>query len=173
MRPSPTCSGARRISSPLLEANGYALTLPMTTFGIELADIDPRRLLGPKQQEILADPDYRWMPIDRRDFTERLEDFRLILNDGFDANPMFVPPTAEEYRFQAGDMMWVIDKRISTVAPPQGRAGRRDHRDSRPQPAGEGGGRADGPELPLPLPAASLDQPARRHRLPVGQSRLP
>ncbi|WP_244492761.1 GNAT family N-acetyltransferase [Bosea sp. Root670] len=99
----------------LLEANGYAPTFPMTTFRIDLADIDPRGLLGPKQQEILADPDYRWMPIDRRHFAERLEDSRLILNDGFDDNPMFVPPTAEEYRFQAGDMMWVIDKRISTV----------------------------------------------------------
>lgn len=99
----------------LLEANGYASTFPMTTFRIDLADIDPRGLLGPKQQAILADPDYRWMPIDRRHFTERLEESRLILNDGFDANPMFLAPTAGEYRFQAGDMMWVIDKRISAV----------------------------------------------------------
>jgi len=39
-------------------------------------------------------------------------------------NPMFVPPTAAEYLFQAGDMMWIIDKRISTVVyhwrPPAG-----------------------------------------------------
>lgn len=99
----------------LLEANGYARTFPMTTFEISLPTIDPTLLLGPKQQEVLADPDYRWMPIDRRDFEARLEESRLILNDGFDGNPMFVPPTQEEYRFQAGDMMWVIDKRISTV----------------------------------------------------------
>lgn len=99
----------------LLEANGYARTFPMTTFEISLPDIDPALLLGPKQQEVLADSHYRWMPIDRRDFEARLEDSRIILNDGFDGNPMFVPPTQEEYRFQAGDMMWVIDKRISTV----------------------------------------------------------
>lgn len=99
----------------LLEANGYARSFPMTTFEIALADIDPALLLGPKQREILADPDYRWMPIDHRHFEARLEDSRLILNDGFDGNPMFVPPTRAEYRFQAGDMMWVIDKRISTV----------------------------------------------------------
>jgi hypothetical protein len=55
------------------------------------------------------------MPIDRRHFEARLEESRLILNDGFDGNPMFVPPSQAEYRFQAGDMMWVIDKRISTV----------------------------------------------------------
>lgn len=88
---------------------------PMTTFRIALGDVDPSGLLGDKQKAILADPDYRWMPIDRRHFAQRLEESRLILNDGFDANPTFVPPTAEEYRFQAGDMMWVIDKRISTV----------------------------------------------------------
>lgn len=99
----------------LLEANGYAPTFPMTTFEIGLSDIDPALLLGEKQQAILADADYRWMPIDRRHFAARLEESRLILNDGFDGNPMFVPPTAAEYRFQAGDMMWVIDSRISTV----------------------------------------------------------
>ncbi|TCR69659.1 GNAT family N-acetyltransferase [Bosea sp. BK604] len=99
----------------LLAANGYAPTFPMTTFEIDLASVEPRLLLGPKQQAILADTDYAWMPIDRRHFARRLEESRLILNDGFDGNPMFVPPSAEEYRFQAGDMMWVIDKRISTV----------------------------------------------------------
>lgn len=99
----------------LLAANGYAPTFPMTTFRIALADIDPGGLLGDKQRAILADPDFRWMPIDRRHFAERLEESRFILNDGFAANPMFLAPTAEEYRFQAGDMMWVIDKRISTV----------------------------------------------------------
>lgn len=99
----------------LLEANGYVRTFPMTTFEIALADVDPAVLLGPKRQAILADRSYRWMPIDRAHFAQRLEDSRLILNDGFDANPMFVPPTAGEYRFQAGDMMWVIDKRISTM----------------------------------------------------------
>ncbi|WP_089175708.1 GNAT family N-acetyltransferase [Bosea sp. AS-1] len=99
----------------VLEANGYARTFPMTTFEIALGEIDPARLLGPKQHAVLADLDYSWLPIDRSHFAQRLEDSRLILNDGFDANPMFVPPTAGEYRFQAGDMMWVIDKRISTV----------------------------------------------------------
>lgn len=99
----------------LLEANGYVPTFPMTTFEIALAGVDPRQLLGEKQRAILADRDYRWMPIDRRHFSARLEESRLILNDGFDANPMFVPPSAAEYSFQAGDMMWVIDKRISTV----------------------------------------------------------
>ena len=38
-----------------------------------------------------------------------------MLNDGFDSNPMFVPVSAEEYTFQAGEMMWVMDPRLSVV----------------------------------------------------------
>ena len=62
-----------------------------------------------------------WQPIKRSGFKVRLEDARIILNDGFADNPMFVPPTAAEYLFQAGDMMWIIDKRISTVVYHRGR----------------------------------------------------
>ena len=44
-----------------------------------------------------------------------MEDARVVLNDGFDRNPMFVPVSAEEYAFQAGEMMWVMDPRLSVV----------------------------------------------------------
>ena len=67
------------------------------------------------------DTDFVWQPIQRSGFKVRLEDARIILNDGFADNPMFVPPTAAEYLFQAGDMMWIIDKRISTVVYHRGR----------------------------------------------------
>jgi hypothetical protein len=98
-----------------LKRAGYTPTFPMTTFEISLRDATPDRLLGDKQQMILSDPDYVWQPIQRTAFKARLEDARIILNDGFAENPMFVPPTAAEYLFQAGDMMWIIDKRISTI----------------------------------------------------------
>jgi hypothetical protein len=98
-----------------LERAGYLKTFPMTTFEIALDDGDPAQLLGEKQRAILDDPDFIWQPIKRSAFKVRLEDARIILNDGFAENPMFVPPTAAEYLFQAGDMMWIIDKRISTV----------------------------------------------------------
>jgi len=98
-----------------LERAGYLKTFPMTTFEIALDDGDPAQLLGEKQRAILDDPDFVWQPIKRSAFKVRLEDARIILNDGFAENPMFVPPTAAEYLFQAGDMMWIIDKRISTV----------------------------------------------------------
>jgi len=99
----------------LLEANGYRAMFPMTTFRIDLTTGSPDGLLGPKQQAILADPAFTWMPITRRTFRQRLEEARLVLNDGFADNPMFVPPTAAEFMFQAGEMLWVIDRRISVM----------------------------------------------------------
>jgi len=104
-----------------LERKGYAKTFPMTTFEIALDDVAPALLLGDKQRAILDDPEFVWQPIERSGFKARLEDARIILNDGFAENPMFVPPTAAEYLCQAGDMMWVIDKRISTVVYHRGR----------------------------------------------------
>jgi RimJ/RimL family protein N-acetyltransferase len=44
-----------------------------------------------------------------------MEAARIILNDSFAHNPMFVPLTREEYFFQAREMMWVIDQRIAHV----------------------------------------------------------
>jgi hypothetical protein len=105
-----------------LERAGYTAIFPMTTFEISLDDAKPEQLFGDKQRAILADPDFVWQPISRSAFKARLEDARIILNDGFAENPMFVPPTATEYLFQAGDMMWIIDKRISTVVYHRGRA---------------------------------------------------
>ncbi|MGY4399804.1 GNAT family N-acetyltransferase [Bradyrhizobium sp. USDA 3315] len=104
-----------------LERAGYAATFPMTTFEIALDGGKPEQLLGDKQRAVLTDPDFVWQPIKRSAFKVRLEDARLILNDGFADNPMFVPPTAAEYLFQAGDMMWIIDQRISTVVYHRGR----------------------------------------------------
>jgi hypothetical protein len=104
-----------------LERRGYAATFPMTTFEIPLEASRPEQLLGDKQRAVLRDTDFVWQPIQRSGFKVRLEDARIILNDGFADNPMFVPPTAGEYLFQAGDMMWIIDKRISTVVYHRGR----------------------------------------------------
>lgn len=105
----------------LLEANGYRATFPMTTFETDLSRLDPSDLLGAAQDRILADADFSFAAIDRRHFRRRLAEARLVLNDGFLDNPMFVPVGEAEYLFQAGDMMWVIDKRISCVLHHRGR----------------------------------------------------
>ena len=104
----------------LLERAGYAPIFPMRTFETDLTRVDPAGLIGPKQAAILTDEAYTWHPITRRDFKARLEDARVTLNDGFDRNPMFVSVTTEEYIFQAGEMMWVMDPRLSVVVHHEG-----------------------------------------------------
>lgn len=93
----------------LLEAQGFTRFFPMTTFSLDLADA---RL---PDDSVLDDPAFRFAPIARSNFPERMEEARIVLNDGFAHNPMFVPLTAEEFRFQAGEMMSILDPRLSTV----------------------------------------------------------
>jgi GNAT superfamily N-acetyltransferase len=104
-----------------LERFGYAATFPMTTFETDLLNVDVSVLDDPRHAEIANDPDFSFLPITRRTFKDRLADARLVLNSGFDKNPMFVPVTPEEYMFQAGDMMWVLDRRLSVVVHREGR----------------------------------------------------
>ena len=99
----------------LLEGAGFERFFPMTTFVTDLTRTDPDAMIGPKQRELLADPRFAWAPITRRTIEPRLEEARLILNDSFAANPMFVPLTREEYLHQAGDLKWIIDPRISAI----------------------------------------------------------
>ena len=99
----------------LLEGAGYERFFPMTTFVTDLTRTDPDDMIGPKQRALLADPAFEWAPITRATIEPRLEEARTILNDSFRDNPMFVPLTREEYLFQAGDLKWIIDARISAV----------------------------------------------------------
>jgi GNAT superfamily N-acetyltransferase len=104
----------------LLQRNGYEATFPMTTFEVDLATA-PLPEMGEKQQAVLADPDFAFAPITRRNVVERMEEARLILNASFAKNPMFVAVSREEFHFQARDMKWVIDPRISAMLHHQGR----------------------------------------------------
>jgi GNAT superfamily N-acetyltransferase len=106
----------------LLEANGFTPFFPMATYELELDRIDPEQLLNPKTMAILEDPAWTFAPMTRRDFAARLEDGRDCLNDGFQDNPMFVPLSAEEFTFQAGEMMWILDPALSTIAQHDGQA---------------------------------------------------
>ena len=98
----------------LLEANGYAPEFGMTTFEVDLATTDSP-VLKPKSQAILDDPDFAFAPLTRRTIPQRMEEARVILNASFAKNPMFVPVSADEFHFQAKDMKWVMDPRISAV----------------------------------------------------------
>lgn len=106
----------------LLEAAGYECEFPMTTVEFDLADLDPQRLLGPKQNALIESGDYVFAPVNRHTLEERLEDARTILNASFADNPMFVPVTSAEFMFQAREMKTVLDPRISVVLQKKGRA---------------------------------------------------
>lgn len=99
-----------------LEANGYTRSFPMTTFELDLRRMDVSGLGGQKAAEALGAAGFTLQSVTRKTLWERLEESRLILNTSFRDNPMFVPISKDEYHFQAKEMKWVMDTRISTVA---------------------------------------------------------
>src|SRR5690606_13787399 len=68
----------------------------------------------------LNDANFKFKSIKRNEIKKAMEDARAVLNKGFDKNPMFVPVSQEEFQFQAKDMMWIIDERISSLCYYQG-----------------------------------------------------
>ncbi len=99
----------------LLAANGFTPFFPMTTYDLDLAEANvPQNRLDDAAGHSFA-------PIKRKVFTERMEDARIVLNDGFSENPMFVPLLQAEFQFQAGEMMTIMDPRLSSVLMQGGR----------------------------------------------------
>lgn len=98
----------------LLESNGFKPTFPMTTFSLDLS--------GANLPEIRQDASsgIEFLPIRRRDFAGRMEQARVVLNDGFADNPMFVPLSSEEFLFQAEEMKAIMDPRLSSVVVQEG-----------------------------------------------------
>ncbi|MEM1341278.1 MAG: GNAT family N-acetyltransferase [Pseudomonadota bacterium] len=97
----------------LLEGAGFTREFPMTTFELTLSDAIPA-LPDQARQALLAEG-FTFAPVTRATIDQRMEDARLILNRSFKDNPMFVPVSAEEFQFQAKDMKWIMDPRISKV----------------------------------------------------------
>ena len=93
----------------LLEENGFEPFFPMTTFEANLPEI------GTFDTVLDEDEGFRFAPVEKRVFTERMEESRQVLNDGFARNPMFVPLTEAEFHFQAGELMSILDPRLSSV----------------------------------------------------------
>ncbi|EGF90982.1 acetyltransferase GNAT family protein [Asticcacaulis biprosthecium C19] len=101
----------------LLERNGFEAFFPMSTFTLDLATATPPQ----PDWDVLAAAGYRFAPIARSDFKARMEEARIVLNDGFSDNPMFVPLTADEFDFQAREMMTILDPRLSAMLHHDGR----------------------------------------------------
>jgi GNAT superfamily N-acetyltransferase len=100
----------------LLQALGFEPFFPMTTFEIDVRQLDPQQLLGERQRKLLADADWTFVPIRRRGFEKRLLEACAVLNDGFSQNSMFVPLTDQEFLFPCEGMMWIIDEHLSYTA---------------------------------------------------------
>lgn len=99
----------------LLEACGFEPTFPVSTFEADLRRLDPESLLSAAARARLQDPSLRWEALSARDFEQVLRNVRLVLNDGFAHNPMFVPLTDREMFFQAKDLSMLIDPRITSL----------------------------------------------------------
>ncbi|MBO9668099.1 MAG: GNAT family N-acetyltransferase [Bdellovibrio sp.] len=99
-----------------LESHGYGKFFPSTTFELDLTQFDSESLLKGRVATLKESGTVQLKTPSRWGLAKYLEHARLVLNAGFDKNPFFVPVTAEEFHFQAKDMMWVIDPRITTFA---------------------------------------------------------
>ncbi len=99
----------------LLEENGFERTFPASTFELDLHRFDPETLRTSTITQRLQDPALRWETLHTRHFDRVLEHIRLVLNDGFRHNPMFVPLASEEMFFQAKDLSHVLDTRITAL----------------------------------------------------------
>ena len=99
----------------LLTACGFAATFPVSTFELDLTTFDPSSLLVGTAVERLGDLKLFWAQLRTRDFERVLDQVRVVLNDGFAHNPMFVPLTTDEMLFQARDLSHVLDPRITAL----------------------------------------------------------
>ncbi len=102
----------------LLEANGFAPFFPMTTFEIDLTEAPEPT---PAPRPLPEAGGFSFAPIEKSSFPKRMEEARIVLNDGFDKNPMFVSLTQAEFLFQAGEMTSILDPRLSSVLLQEGR----------------------------------------------------
>ncbi|MCX6116383.1 MAG: GNAT family N-acetyltransferase [Proteobacteria bacterium] len=97
----------------LLVKNSYQQEFPMKTFEI---DVDKAKDLLKHSPPPETMDGLRFESVKKSNLSQKLEHARLLLNDGFSENPMFVPITKEEFDFQAKDLMWVLDPKISFIA---------------------------------------------------------
>ena len=106
----------------LLEQCGFARVMPMTTFvKRDLQQVDPEANLSPRQRGVLADPAFTWREFRMKRFDEDVEIVRDLLNDSMSANPLFVPMTAAEARFQLGPLEQVLDPTLTRIAEHEGK----------------------------------------------------
>ncbi len=104
----------------LLDQAGYTREFPMAQFEIVLRDVDLDSFVTPAFHDLRAEASLIWSHVEVRNLPRLLPEICDAFNESFENNPMFVPLTHEEFQFQAKDLMWVLDPRISTIVRHQG-----------------------------------------------------
>ncbi len=99
----------------LLEKSGYSPTFPMKTFEVPLEKLDTRTLLGKRQEELLQNPDYRFIPITKSTYKRYKKEMVEVFNQSFSENALFVPFTEAQFDFQAADLLYFMDEHISVL----------------------------------------------------------
>lgn len=101
----------------LLDACGYKAEFPMTTFKVDLIKaLNPDIFLSDKSKNLLNDKKFHIKNINRFNFKNYMSIACDLLNSGFENNPMFVGLDYDEFWFQAKEMMWVIDPRLTIIS---------------------------------------------------------
>lgn len=100
-----------------LERSGYAREFPMTSFEVPVSTAAAASMaLRRDQRDLMASGRYRFSAFRSRRVRSHFPALVDVLNDGFARNPLFVPLSQAEFDFQAQDLAWVIDPRISWLA---------------------------------------------------------
>lgn len=95
---------------------GYKPCMGMRTFHVALTAETLKHFDDPGAKSLERDPQWKFAPVTKSWFRKNSEALRGIFNEGFAANPLFVPISREEFDFQAAGMTHVMDERISHLA---------------------------------------------------------
>ena len=99
-----------------LERGGYEREFPMTSFELDTRTASKAETLRPEHEALVRESGIRFEAMKTRNVDRLFPALTDVLNDGFKRNPLFVKLSQEEFAFQAKDLSWVIDPRISCLA---------------------------------------------------------
>jgi GNAT superfamily N-acetyltransferase len=105
----------------LFEASGFRPCLTMRTWrNDDVASIDPDAMLTPRHRDLYQQIDLKIRPIHPRERREHLEVVRELVNSAFLGNWGFVPITREEWDFQIGPVVPLLDPDLVLIAEVRG-----------------------------------------------------
>jgi hypothetical protein len=105
----------------LFEAVGFRPCLTMRTWrNDDVVSIDPDTMLTPRHRDLYQQIGIKFRPIRSRERREDLEKIRELVNSAFLGNWGFVPITREEWDFQIGPVVPLLDPNLVLFAEVRG-----------------------------------------------------